>query len=101
MKVVRTTRVSSAVLLLLFLVALTSVRGASPDQSQPTTVDRQQPELPPVLRPVKKDVASRKPSSKKKEDLPTKDARNAFVRRAQVWAPTDVSEMDLRAGPQD
>jgi hypothetical protein len=27
-------------------------------------------------------------------------ARLAFIRRAQVWAPTNISEMDLRAGPE-
>src|SRR6185295_19856976 len=26
--------------------------------------------------------------------------RRAFIRRAQVWLPTDVASMDLRAGPQ-
>ena len=30
----------------------------------------------------------------------TKEARLALIRRAQVWAPTNVSAMDLRAGPQ-
>ena len=35
-----------------------------------------------------------------KKELTTKDARLAFIRQAQVWAPTDVSHMDLRAGPQ-
>ena len=29
----------------------------------------------------------------------TKSARLAFIRRAQVWTPTDVPRMDLRAGP--
>ncbi len=35
----------------------------------------------------------------KKQELTTKDARLAFMRKAQVWSPTNVSEMDLRAGP--
>jgi hypothetical protein len=39
-----------------------------------------------------------KPSHKK--ELTAKGARLAFIRQAQVWAPTDVSAMDLRAGPQ-
>ena len=30
----------------------------------------------------------------------TPAARLAFIRRAQVWAPTNVPQMDLRAGPQ-
>jgi hypothetical protein len=36
----------------------------------------------------------------KKKELTTKAARLAFIRSAQVWAPTDVAAMDLRAGPQ-
>ena len=36
----------------------------------------------------------------KQKELATKEARVAFIRKAQVWAPTNVSEMDLRAGPQ-
>jgi hypothetical protein len=30
----------------------------------------------------------------------TKEARLAFIRKAQIRAPTQVSEMDLRAGPR-
>jgi hypothetical protein len=30
----------------------------------------------------------------------TGTARLAFIRRAQIWAPTNVSAMDLRAGPR-
>ena len=30
----------------------------------------------------------------------TRTARLAFIRKAQVWAPTHVPQMDLRAGPQ-
>jgi hypothetical protein len=37
---------------------------------------------------------------KKQKELTTKDARLAFIRQAQVWVPTNVPEMDLRAGPQ-
>ncbi len=33
-------------------------------------------------------------------DVVTKEARLSLLRRAQVWAPTDVPSMDLRAGPQ-
>jgi hypothetical protein len=35
-----------------------------------------------------------------KKELTTKDARLAFIRKAQIWAPTKVSKMNLRAGPQ-
>jgi heme exporter protein D len=27
------------------------------------------------------------------------DARRAFIRKAQVWTPTNIPAMDLRAGP--
>jgi len=30
----------------------------------------------------------------------TREERLAFIRRAQIWVPTDVTAMDLRAGPQ-
>src|ERR1700733_9300055 len=48
----------------------------------------------PGQSPAKKNT----PSGKK--ELTTKDARLAFIRKAQIWAPTNVPEMDLRAGPQ-
>jgi hypothetical protein len=31
--------------------------------------------------------------------MPSKQARLAFIRRAQVWKPTDIPKMDLRSGP--
>src|SRR4051812_47164845 len=31
----------------------------------------------------------------------TEDARRAAIQQARVWAPTNVSTMDLRLGPQD
>src|ERR1700686_703105 len=37
---------------------------------------------------------------KKQKELTTKEARLDFIRKAQVWAPTNVAAMDLRAGPQ-
>jgi hypothetical protein len=39
-------------------------------------------------------------SKTSKKTTLTKDGRRDFIRRAQVWQPTVVSEMDLRAGPQ-
>ena len=42
----------------------------------------------------------KKTTGSPKKELTTKEARLAFIRKAQVWAPTHVSEMDLRAGPQ-
>jgi hypothetical protein len=35
-----------------------------------------------------------------KKELTTKAARLAFIKKAQIWKATNVSEMDLRAGPQ-
>jgi hypothetical protein len=43
--------------------------------------------------------ATKKKAAASKQPL-TGEARLAFIQRAQVWAPTNVSEMDLRAGPQ-
>jgi hypothetical protein len=43
-------------------------------------------------------TAKKKTASAKKE-LTTKEARLDFIRRAQIWTPTNVAEMDLRAGP--
>ena len=37
--------------------------------------------------------------AKPKDLLVTPDTRRASIQRAQVWAPTDVASMDLRAGP--
>jgi hypothetical protein len=48
----------------------------------------------------KKDVAPGKKSAHKQKELTTKEARLAFISKAQVWAPTDVAAIDLRAGPQ-
>jgi hypothetical protein len=45
-------------------------------------------------KPPKKATAS------PKRELTTKEARLAFIRKAQIWVPTHVAEMDLRAGPQ-
>src|SRR4051794_25448218 len=30
----------------------------------------------------------------------TRDARDTFIARAQLWRPTDIAGIDLRAGPQ-
>lgn len=35
-----------------------------------------------------------------KQELTTKEVRLAFIRKAQIWVPTNVAEMDLRAGPR-
>jgi hypothetical protein len=48
-------------------------------------------------------VADQKPPQKTtapKKELTTRDARLAFIHKAQIWSPTNVSAMDLRAGPQ-
>jgi hypothetical protein len=41
--------------------------------------------------------AKEKASSK---DTLTKDARLAFIRKAQIWMPTTIPKMDFRAGPR-
>src|SRR5450755_240610 len=38
--------------------------------------------------PVKKNTPSQR------KELPTRAARLAFIRKAQIWAPTNVSRMD-------
>src|SRR5437588_9135991 len=57
----------------------------------------------PDQEPQGKAAPSKKKShgpKKNQKELAGKDARLAFIRQAQVWAPTNVAEMDLRAGPQ-
>ena len=44
--------------------------------------------------PVKKETPSQR------KELSTRAARLAFIRKAQILAPTNVSRMDLRAGPE-
>jgi hypothetical protein len=38
--------------------------------------------------------------AKPKDLVVTPEVRRAAIQRAQVWAPTDVASMDLRAGPE-
>jgi hypothetical protein len=57
---------------ILAAVAFTGVAGAqAPDKAQP-----------------------------KQKELTTRSDRYNFIKKAQVWVPTNVAEMDLRAGPQ-
>jgi hypothetical protein len=53
---------------------------------------------------VKQPASVTKPTSGKKKKsqkrVLTKEARLDFIRKAQVWTPTNVPKMDLRAGPQ-
>jgi len=35
------------------------------------------------------------------EGLPAKESRTSLIARAQVWMPTDVAAMDIKAGPAD
>ena len=44
--------------------------------------------------------AKKKSTASPKKELTTKGARLAFIQKAQIWVPTRVAEMDLRAGPQ-
>ncbi len=52
----------------------------------------------PVPRPG--ETPPKKKTASPKKELTTKEARLAFIRKAQVWSATNVPEMDLRAGPQ-
>src|SRR5258708_4251505 len=102
----RTRFTLSTVLLAVVALIPLSAGGEHPDQSQPSTIAQQPPDpIPPVPKALKQDVTSpkhgKKKNEKKKKELETKEARLAFIRKAQVWAPTNVSTMDLRAGPQD
>src|SRR5580765_4882810 len=42
----------------------------------------------------------KKATASPQRELTTKAARLAFIRKARIWVPTHVAEMDLRAGPQ-
>jgi hypothetical protein len=71
--------------LLLTSLAFDPIRAAASQQQTAAAASGQ--------KPPKKATAPKK-------ELTTKGARLAFIRKAHVWAPTDVSSMDLRAGPQ-
>ena len=47
-----------------------------------------------------RETPPKKKTPSPKHELTTKDTRLAFIRKAQIWSPTNVPEMDLRAGPQ-
>jgi hypothetical protein len=46
-------------------------------------------------------LSKKKKTAFPKKELTTKDARLAFIRKAQVWMPTNIAEMDLKVGPQE
>jgi hypothetical protein len=71
----------------------------SPSREPPAGPSNQKPAEPPGQPPDAKGKKKKKAVASR-IDLPTKEARLAFIRRAQVWAPTNVSEMDMRMGPQ-
>jgi hypothetical protein len=90
------------------LVVFTAMPGlqARKSQAHGQTGTDQLGASPPIISPsmTMAERSGQTPPEKKtpspKKELTTKGARLAFIRRAQVWAPTNVSEMDLRAGPQ-
>src|SRR5262249_39145475 len=50
-----------------------------------------------VMHPDVSQVDSKRPLTAHK--ILSKSARLSFIRRAQVWTPTDIPKMDLRNGP--
>jgi hypothetical protein len=72
-------------ILLTMLPVCTSTAPPAATVGEPTKNPRQE-------RPKKKTAAETKPL--------TDEARLVFIRKAQIWAPTDVPTMDLRAGPK-
>src|SRR5262249_52345064 len=58
----------------------------------------------PALRAAPREAVLTKPKPQKKSkpraNALTDETRRAFIRRAQIWMPTDIPAMDLRAGPQ-
>src|SRR5438132_10791564 len=85
-------RVISVCLLLLTFVASSPSAQEPPQSPAPAKHHRSAKAAPNAKASQKK---------KKPEDKPlTGEARRAFIRRAQVWMPTNVPEMNLRLGPQ-
>jgi hypothetical protein len=54
----------------------------------------------PAERQDEKQSGKKKKTASPKKELTTKEARLAFIQKAQVWAATNVAAMDLKAGPQ-
>src|SRR6202163_2781558 len=81
-------------LVLLVLLTFIPIRASARLQPAAAAVNAvtQDPTDKPVKKKSDKKKAARKPL--------TQEARLEFIRRAQVWAPTNVPQMDLRAGPQ-
>src|SRR5205823_1281302 len=77
--------VGRPLLVLIFLTCMPARESAlAATAKREATKDRQ---------PLKKKAATQK------KRLPH-DARLAFIRKAQIWTPTNIPEMDLRSGPQ-
>src|ERR1700681_3989032 len=81
-------------LVLLVLLTFIPIRASARLQPAAAAVNAvtQDPTDKPVKKKSDKKKAARKPL--------TQEARLEFIRKAQVWAPTNVPQMDLRAGPQ-
>jgi hypothetical protein len=54
----------------------------------------------PAERQDEKQSGKKKKTASPKKELTTKEARLAFIQKAQVWAATNVAAMDLKTGPQ-
>jgi hypothetical protein len=94
-----------AVIALVAFAGTTAARTVTSQARGQTSADRQGSRPQITSRSVTRgEGADQTPLKKKtpsqKKELTTKAVRLAFIRKAQIWAPTDVSTMDLRAGPQ-
>jgi hypothetical protein len=78
-------------LLVLLIFIFIPVRGSAARSRMAASV--REPTQDPGQKPLEKKAATLKKP-------PTPAARLAFIRKAQVWAPTNVPQMDLRAGPR-
>ena len=83
----------------LLLMSLTNVTAQtnSPGAVAATGLPRtsQEPQSSAPVKPAGRGAQKRTSHERKLNN----EARLAFIRRAQIWAPTNIPKMDLRAGP--
>jgi hypothetical protein len=84
--------------LVLVVSAPINARGGQPAQPAKTpSAAAAAQSAPSTATPGKK---KKKKNGKSSKTVLTADARLDFIRRAQIWAPTNIPEMNLREGPQ-
>src|SRR5712692_9758761 len=98
-------RIMTAVIAFVAFAGATAARTVTSQARGQTSADQQGGGQQILRRSVTRgEGAGQAPLKKKtpsqKKELTTKAVRLAFIRKAQIWAPTEVSKMDLRAGPQ-